>query len=76
MEVKGPFFNSNQAAEYCGYASGTFERFMREFALPKFGPKKNRFAASILDAWMQTPDTFKKSLSLPPRRRTPKAVKV
>jgi len=72
--TEGPFFNSQKAAEYCGYAPGTFERLVREYAIPKYGPKRNRFAKSVLDAWMHTPETFKKNPLLKPRQHTPKPV--
>lgn len=72
----GPFFKLADAAAYCGYAPGTFDRIMREYHLPKFGPKKNRFAKSVLDAWMQSPDTFKTNSQSTPRRRTPNPVSI
>ena len=74
LKPEGPFFNSQRAAKYCGYAPGTFERILREYQIPKFGPRKNRFAKSVLDAWMLDPEAFKKNLQLKPRRRTPRAV--
>lgn len=74
--AEGPFFNMARAAAYCGYAVGTFERILREYHLPKYGPKKNRFAKSVLDAWMLTPDTFKMHAHPTPRRRSPKPVSV
>lgn len=76
LKPEGPFFDSQKAAEYCGYAPGTFERIVREYDIPKYGPRKNRFAKSVLDAWMRSPETFKKNCSLKPRRRTPQLVKV
>lgn len=74
--AEGPFFNMTRAAAYCGYAVGTFERILREYSLPKYGPKKNRFAKSVLDAWMDTPEAFKKNSRPMPRRRTPKPVSI
>ena len=74
--AEGPFFNSQKAAEYCGYAPGTFERILREYDIPKFGPRKNRFAKSVLDAWMGAPEAFQKNTSPKPRRHTPKPVTV
>lgn len=59
MTIQGPFYNLKEAALYCGYKPVTFARLIREYALPKSGPRKNRFAASVLDAWMASPDTFK-----------------
>jgi len=60
MQVEGPFFNLKGAAGYCGYESPEhFSELLGGFVVPKFGPKKNRFAKSVLDAWMANPDAFK-----------------
>lgn len=60
MDVQGPFFNLTGAALYCGYESPEhFSELIRGFVVPKYGPKKNRFAKSVLDAWMANPDAFK-----------------
>lgn len=72
----GPFFNLANAANYCGYAIGTFERIVREYDIPRYGPKRNRYARSVLDAWMHSPEAFKKNSSPKPRRRTPQPVTV
>jgi len=76
MTIQGPFYNLKEAALYCGYKPATFARLIREYALPKSGPRKNRFAASVLDAWMASPDTFKMVPSAPARRRKPQLVSV
>lgn len=55
MHVKGPYLNLKQAAEYCGYSPDTFRRKLRQYELPRYGPEGNRFAQSVLDAWMQSP---------------------
>ena len=65
MQVSGPFMTLKQAAEYCGYSPRTFSRKLKEYDLPRHGPEKNRFAKSVLDSWMQSPDTFRKA----PQRR-------
>lgn len=70
LPVEGPFFNLAAAAEYCDYAPGTFERVVREFKIPRHGPKRNRYAKSILDLWMAHPDLFKEN-PLPARRGGP-----
>jgi len=77
MEIRGPFLDLQKAARHCGYAKGTFERILREFDLPKCGPKKNRFAVSVLDAFMSSPDTFKKAQpQRAPRRHVPQPLVV
>jgi len=76
METQGPYFSISCAATYCGYAIGTFERYIREYKLPKCGPQRNRLAQSVLDAWMTSPDTFKEDQKQVLRKRTPKIVTI
>ena len=73
--VSGPFYSLKGAAAYCGYSASTFRRKLKEYELPRHGPEKNRFAKSVLDAWMESPDTFRK---VPERKRRykPQAVTV
>ena len=60
MNVEGPFFNLKSAARHCGYESPEhFAELLRGFSIPKFGPEKNRYARSVLDAWMENPEAFK-----------------
>lgn len=73
MDVQGPFFTLAKAAEYCGYNSPEhFAELLRGYAVPKFGPKRNRYARSVLDAFMTEPEVFKKSP--PTSRYIPKTV--
>jgi len=74
MRVQGPFMTARQAAEYCGYALETFRRKTREYDLPRHGPERNRFARSVLDAWMEYPEAFKPAPRA--RRRKPVLVNV
>lgn len=73
MSVEGPFMNLKQAAAYCGYAPDTFRRKIQDYCLPRHGPEKNRFAKSVLDAWMESPNTFAKQRYT---RRKPRLVTV
>lgn len=73
MHVQGPFFNLKKAAEYCGYAPDTFRRKIQDYCLPRHGPEKNRYAKSVLDAWMESPDTFRKQKY---HRRKPQIVTI
>lgn len=57
--VEGPFMRLKDAAAYCGYAPDTFDKLRRQFNIPKHGPKKNRFARSVLDKFMEEPEMFK-----------------
>lgn len=67
----GPFYNLKQAAEYCGMAGRTFQRYLRDFELPRSGPKRNKFSSSVLDLWMENPEQFRKQVKPQPRRRGP-----
>lgn len=69
MHVKGPYLNLKDAAAYCGYSPDTFRRKLRQYELPRYGPESNRFAQSVLDAWMQSPETFRAAPKQPRRRR-------
>lgn len=75
LEIKGPFFTKAQAAEYCGYALTTWENKIQPlYDIPRHGPKRNRYARSILDAFMEHPEVFEKKA--PPRRRVPRKLVV
>lgn len=75
MFVSGPFFNLTEAAGYCGYKSAdAFRRVLKEYSVPRHGPMNNRYAKSVLDAWMSNPSAFKAEPQT--RRRTPRAVVV
>ncbi|WP_449246279.1 DNA-binding protein [Desulfarculus baarsii] len=72
MEPHGPFLNLTAAAAYCGWAPRYFAKLLKEYDVPRFGPRKNRFATTVLDAFMATPEAFKRTpVSLKKRRRTP-----
>lgn len=61
MTIQGPHFNLAGAAEYCGYRSAKhFGDLLKDYDLPRTGPKQNRFARSVLDAWMANPNAFRR----------------
>lgn len=70
MTISGPFFTFREAAEYCGYHPDTLARILREerIELPRVGPRQNRYAKSVLDAFMASPSTFKAAPPAPRRR--------
>lgn len=72
--ITGPFLRFRAAAEYCGYTEHTFRRIMQDFDVPKHGPARTRFAQSVLDAFMENPDAFRKDTRT--RRRKPRLVTV
>lgn len=51
------WLTTKEAAEYCGYSVKKF----REYAIPRCGPKRNRFDVHDLDAWMKNPEAFRLS---------------
>lgn len=73
--VQGPFLTKAQAAEYCGYAPTTWENKVESvYDIPRHGPKKNRYARSVLDLFMATPDAFRKQKTAPSGRRAPRVL--
>jgi len=78
MMIQGPFYSFRDAAAYCGYHPETLARILREegIDLPRSGPRGNRYAKSVLDAFMASPDTFKAAVAPAHRRRAPKPVTV
>lgn len=65
------YFNTNEAAEYCGYASETFRRHVKKYPLPRYGAKRNRLKRIDLDVWMEEPNAFK-VVNMASRRKVPK----
>ena len=75
--MRGPWYPREKAAKYCGYSSWeTFKRAIEEegHELPFGGPKGNRLAESILDAYMAAPDLFRKVRATGRRRSKPVCV--
>jgi hypothetical protein len=75
MQPSGPFYNLAEAARYCGYKPSTWAKVIRDFDVPRHGPKHNRFAQSVLDAFMVSPDTFRRE-NVFTRRRKPRTLTV
>jgi len=77
--VSGPFFTFRDAAAYCGYQHpDSFARMLREeeIVLPACGPRRNRYARSVLDNFMSNPDAFRASRPVRARRHLPKPVSI
>ena len=75
MVIEGPFFNLDKAAEYCGYRKSSFRGLLRKYDIPRCGPRGTKYARTILDAFMATPEAFMRG-ALAYRRRTPGVVRV
>ncbi len=56
--ITGPYFNARKAAEYCGFSYAYFRELAGEYRIPKYGPKRNMYAQSVLDQWMRVPNSF------------------
>jgi hypothetical protein len=80
--VSGPFFTYRDAAAYCGLPAPrffhSFARMLREedLSLPACGPRRNRYARSVLDDFMSNPDAFRATRSARARRPAPKPVSI
>lgn len=77
--VSGPFFTFRDAAAYCGYQHpDSFARMLREeeISLPACGPRRNRYARSVLDYFMSNPDVFRASRTARVRHHVPKPVSI
>jgi len=77
--ASGPFFTFRDAAAYCGYQHpDSFARMLREeeISLLACGPRRNRYARSVLDGFMSHPDAFRAVRSARARRHAPKPVSI
>lgn len=75
VPIEGPHMKLKDAAAYCGYSPDAFARTLRGFDLPRTGPRRNRFARSVLDAWMASPETFQRQDQQPvPGRGRPRPI--
>jgi hypothetical protein len=62
------WLTSSQAARYCGYKSVKhFLKIAREYNIPRYGPRNNRFDRFDLDEWMKNPHIFLNTLTKPAR---------
>lgn len=75
MTIEGPFFTMAKAAEYCGYRKSSFQGLLRDYDIPRHGPRGTKFSRTILDAFMAAPETFLRGMGCY-RRRTPGTVEV
>lgn len=52
------WFDTAEAAGYCGYSLDTFRDYAKQYQVPRRGPKLNRYDREELDQWMQDPSCF------------------
>jgi hypothetical protein len=57
--MKGPFLTAKAAAKYLSYKTDSFRRLAREYQLPRYGPKRNRYSQADLDLFMEDKNHFK-----------------
>jgi len=67
-ESIGPFMNSRDAADFCGYAHSYFEKIVNRFKIKRYGPSRNRFARADLEAFMASPGQYETGAAHKTRR--------
>lgn len=66
------YLNGKEAARYCGYHVSAFAKIIREYKIPRYGPRLNRFRKDDLDMFMENPSDFR--YERPSRRKVPTRV--
>lgn len=69
------FYRLDQAAEFCGYAPDTFRDVLREYAIPRFGPKRTKFHEPVLVDFMLNPDKYSRTRAKMKRKEKLKPMK-
>jgi len=69
------YYGTRKAADYCGYSYETFRKIIREYQLPKYGPRRNRFSVHDLDEFMVEPEQFTVQSNRKAGRRKPITLK-
>lgn len=67
--IEQGYLSLKEAAEYTGYQPKYFSRLALEYAIPKYGPKSNRFSRIDLDFFMSNPTYFQRPEAQPHVRR-------
>ena len=62
------YMNTKQAAAYLGYSASTFREYALRGAIPRCGPRRNRFRKEDLDAFMEDPNVFRTNRTTQRRR--------
>lgn len=57
-EKERGFFNTKDAAIFCGYSESQFREFCKKYQIPRYGPQKTRFKREDLLLWMEIPEVF------------------
>lgn len=52
------YFNLKDAARFLGYAPRTFQEYVRQYRIPRVGPRQNRFSRRDLESFMENPQAF------------------
>lgn len=58
IEMNGPYLNLKDASTYCGYKPRTFSDLVKQYNIPKYGPKRNKFSTTDLDNFMENTVIF------------------
>ena len=76
-DIQQRWLTFKQAAHYCGYHSvNHFRSIVKDYNIPRHGPRHNRFDRFELDEWMKNPDIFLSYNHLIKRKRAFTPVKV
>ncbi|MDK2957624.1 MAG: hypothetical protein PWQ57_3122 [Desulfovibrionales bacterium] len=63
------YLTRKEAADYLRYSLTTFDRHVRAFKIPRYGPGRNRFYREDLDKFMNNPQCFKAERRVKQRRQ-------
>ncbi len=74
-QVAPKYLTVAQAAEYCGYPRKRFKGIVTDFAIPTYGPDRDRYRPEDLDLFMEEPEAFRVTSQMQ-RKRTFTPVKV
>lgn len=58
-KVAPKYLTLAEAADYCGYGRKKFKVIVTDFAIPVYGPDRDRYRPEDLDLFMEEPETFR-----------------
>lgn len=59
QKVAPKYLTLVQAAGYCGYGRKKFKGIVADFAIPTYGPDRDRYRPEDLDLFMEEPESFR-----------------
>lgn len=58
MDIGVKYLNMKMAAKYCGYNAQHFSKLVQKYAIPRYGPSRNKFKTDDLDNFMKHPTYY------------------